>query len=483
MQPAPSATDPARPGGLPGASAPGGLAAGAAGTGGMAAGAGGTDPGARRWHQALGRIHSDAPLSLALRLPVCAQTCWHCSGSPRLQGAADAPQHLLRALGQDLEWSAEAGAARAAVVDVQFAGGGVNMLGAAQLAPLVHAVRQRLAVTASAPWSVTADPRWGTPAEMAALRGLGFETLVLSVADLDPAVQAATGRLVSTALLDDVVQTAWRQRWRQVQFNLVCGLPAQQPDGWQRTLEQVLALGPTRIRCMPARRDARAYPAQQALLPGAWPPAASLPALWQVAVQTLSDADYVPLGHGLWVLEDDPWLRAAERGWLTAGAAGPVVGPLAHRLSLGPGGRSEIGGERAHNVVDPATYIERCARGLPGAVPPPALQTGTPAPGSLALWAALQDLALGQPVPSARLQVHPDAAAALVAAERLGWLQARPAGWVLTDAGANRVGALHSAFDAWGLSAHGWAGDGEAAVDLHALVALATTVPSRCGPH
>jgi coproporphyrinogen III oxidase-like Fe-S oxidoreductase len=308
------------------------------------------------WRQALGQIRLDDTIGLAVRLPVCPQTCWHCSNTPRLQGTHGEQSALLQAVAHEAALAAAAGAAQGEVVHLHFTGGSANIVGAASLQPLVQALRTQLRITRSAGWSLVADPRACTPDELAALRAMGFDELTLGVVDLDGMVQAGIGRLVSLPLLDDVVRQAWRLRWRQVQIDLVCGLPGQHPLGWVRTLQAVLALGPTRIRCRTARRDAAAHPAQRVLARDAWPEAETLPVLCATTERLLGEAGYQSVAGGLWVLEDDPCLRES------VGTAAAACAPR-HRLALGPGGCSRVAGRDVLNEADPAAYVAHLACG------------------------------------------------------------------------------------------------------------------------
>jgi coproporphyrinogen III oxidase-like Fe-S oxidoreductase len=318
-----------------------------------------TSCGSPAWTDLIGRIASADTLSLILQLPLCPQTCSHCCHGPRLHGTRSLQERLLEALGLELALAARAGAVRGDVMDVQFRGGAANAAGAAGLGPLVQAVRGQLHVPAGAPWSLAADPRLCSVEELAALHGLGFDTLQLGVVDLDPVVQASAGRLLSVALLDDVIRQAWRARWRQVQLDLTCGLPFQQPEGWRRTLQAVLRLGPTRIRCVAAHRNPERHAAQRALHRDAWPSPSGVAELREIAGSVLTAAGYRQASPHLWVLEDDPLLRdAADQA--PASGAGATLAP-GHHLELGPGARSVVCGTQARNEVDPLRYLE----GLP----------------------------------------------------------------------------------------------------------------------
>jgi oxygen-independent coproporphyrinogen-3 oxidase len=146
--------------------------------------------------------------------------------------------------------------------------------------------------------------------------------------------------------MEDAVALARREQFETIEVDLVCGLPLQTPRSMAASVRELLTLGVDRVRCLSYRPEA--LPALAAAIgPGTpFPGARARAQLRRAAVEVLEAAGYRSLGDDLFVLDDDPWIIAAERGELGQTAIGHVTPAVEHLLAFGNGRISDVAGTR-----------------------------------------------------------------------------------------------------------------------------------------
>lgn len=231
---------------------------------------------------------------------------------------------------------------RREVARLHLGGGTPNHLSDAQLRRLMATIRRHFRVLPDTTLSIECDPRRCTEAQFAALRALGFAHVQFGMADLDPAVQRAAGRLQSFALVRDAVAMARHARFESVQVELVCGLPQQTFGGLERTLGQMLRLGADRIALWRYEHAPAQRWSQCAIDRDAVPNAATREALWRHAADAITAAGYEWIGCDLFVLEDDELAVARERHELRVNCLGYLTLPTDHVLAFGRGRISDV---------------------------------------------------------------------------------------------------------------------------------------------
>ncbi|QAY78732.1 oxygen-independent coproporphyrinogen III oxidase [Sphingosinicella sp. BN140058] len=195
---------------------------------------------------ALGSVAPDADISLYLHIPYCHEICWYCGCNT---GAANRSQRLesyLGALRAEIDLVAAALGGRGRIGRIAFGGGSPNALSPAQFAGLLGQVRAAFDAGV-APVSIELDPRTLTDPWFAAVAEAGIAKASLGVQTLDPAVQAAIGRVQPEALIRRTVDGLRRSGVRSINFDLMYGLPGQGLPELRATLEASAEMAPERI--------------------------------------------------------------------------------------------------------------------------------------------------------------------------------------------------------------------------------------------
>jgi oxygen-independent coproporphyrinogen-3 oxidase len=196
-----------------------------------------------RW---LADVPADAPLSLYLHVPFCAELCLYC-GCHTSVARRHAPVAAYAALLQREIDLIGTGLARQTVSHVHFGGGTPTMLQPNELERIMAALRARFRITSATEIAVEIDPRSLSRAHIAALADIGVSRASLGVQDFEPRVQQAIGRRQSieqTARAADGLREAGIVH---INLDLMYGLPHQTEASVRDTAERALTLGPDRI--------------------------------------------------------------------------------------------------------------------------------------------------------------------------------------------------------------------------------------------
>lgn len=297
------------------------------------------------WMAAMDQLASSPAqgLALVIHLPLCAQRCAYCAHDVIATGDGRTIDRYLDALEIELELAASLLEGRREMLRLHVGGGTPNLLDDAQLGRLAEAIEHHFRWPADAESSIDCDPRRSSRAQLELLRALGFRHLRFGMADLDPGVQSASGRLHSRALVADAVLGAQQSGFDTVALDLVCGLPGQGTARLAATVDALLRIGPDRIRCLRYVHEPARHPGQRAVPCDPDTLAADVDAAFAFAARALQAAGYHALGDGWFVLDDDPWLEGRAARTLLRWQHGYAAGPVAGTLGFGPGRCSEAG--------------------------------------------------------------------------------------------------------------------------------------------
>ena len=187
---------------------------------------------------------------LYLGVPFCPTRCAYCSFvSQSVERSMALIEPFTDALLRDV--SATAAAARAAglrPVAVYFGGGTPTTLSAAQLDRVIAHMRREFDLSACREFTVEAGrPDTITAEKLDVLVRGGVTRVSVNPQTMQDAVLNAIGRRHTAADVVRALELVRAAGQLQVNMDLIAGLPEDSPDGFNKTLEEVLALGAENI--------------------------------------------------------------------------------------------------------------------------------------------------------------------------------------------------------------------------------------------
>jgi oxygen-independent coproporphyrinogen-3 oxidase len=199
---------------------------------------------------------------------------------------------------------------------MHWGGGTPTFLTREEMRALVAAIDRHFQRAPDCETAIEVDPRRAAPGTLAYLAGLGFNRVSLGVQDFDAQVQKAVHRIQSEDETRRVVGEARASGFRSVNIDLIYGLPRQTLDGFNRTLDQVIALDPDRIALYSYAHLPKMFKPQRRIAEADLPPAETKLQILSLAIGRLTRAGYLYIGMDHFARPDDELARAQSQGRL-----------------------------------------------------------------------------------------------------------------------------------------------------------------------
>lgn len=302
------------------------------------------DEALRRWRRAKG---STAGLSMYVHVPFCNSRCRYCGCFTTVGARDQLKREYVDALLRNADWLLELVGDERPVQQLALGGGTPASLEPNQRERLIRGLGARFELDPKGERAIELDPRWIEESDLYSLIELGFNRFSFGVQDLDPTVQRNINRVLAVEKLESLLDYLRSYGHRSINLDLIYGLPGQEPDAFRRTIEQVIALRPSRIATFGYAHVPWVSPHQKVLEQyGILGPEARMK-LFGLAYDLLLDAGYRHVGMDHFALPDDELIQALESRTLTRNFMGYTT---RRGLDLVPLGASAIGAAGATYV-------------------------------------------------------------------------------------------------------------------------------------
>jgi oxygen-independent coproporphyrinogen III oxidase len=256
------------------------------------------------------------PLSVYVHLPFCDTLCYYCGCNKIVTRDRGRSAKYIKYLEMELALVGPLVGDDRQVSQIHWGGGTPTFLSRDEMAFLMGTLKKHFVGAQDCECSVEVDPRRATPGTMAFLAGLGFNRVSLGVQDFDPAVQKAVHRIQSEPETRRVMEEARASGFRSINADLIYGLPKQTLDSFDRTLDQVIALGPDRIALYGYAHLPTLFPPQRRIAEADLPSPESKLQILTLAVGRLTRAGYLYIGTDHFARPADELAIAQQQGRL-----------------------------------------------------------------------------------------------------------------------------------------------------------------------
>jgi oxygen-independent coproporphyrinogen-3 oxidase len=286
---------------------------------------------------------SGRPLSLYVHIPFCNTICYYCACNKIITKDHGRSAKYIKYLGKELAMQAEALDGNRDVIQLHWGGGTPTFLAHDEMKRLMELINQHFRLLPGGEYSIEVDPRKVDRETVRLLAELGFNRMSVGVQDFEPAVQEAVNRIQTLEETKLVIDSAREFGFKGISVDLIYGLPKQNVISFNRTLEEVLQLGPDRLSIYNyAHLPGLAKPQRRISESELPSPDAKLQIL-QLAIRRLTDAGYVFIGMDHFAKPDDELAVAQRQGRLHRNFQGYSTHAEADLLAFGVSAIGKVG--------------------------------------------------------------------------------------------------------------------------------------------
>ena len=305
----------------------------------------------------------DAPLSLYMHLPFCAERCLFCGCHTIITQRKDIAAPYLGLLGREIELLAERLPHRRKFAQLHLGGGTPTYYTPEQLEGLIGGLLRHFTPLPGAELAFEADPRVTTNEHIETLGRLGFNRVSFGVQDLNPDVQEAINRRQTRDQTARLVDHARAHGYRGINVDLIYGLPLQTPESFEKTVDSVIALGPDRAAVYSFAFVPWVKGSQKKIEEDQLPAANVKVQLFAIARERFLAAGYEPIGMDHFARPDDDLAIARREGKLRRNFQGYAVIPGDDVVGLGISAIGDVRGSYVQNEKKLSTYEEAISAG------------------------------------------------------------------------------------------------------------------------
>lgn len=304
------------------------------------------------------------PMSLFVDIPFCDMQCYFCACNNVVTRQHGRAATYLNYLTREVELHiAELGGGQP-VNQLHVGGGTPTFFNDAELGDLMSMLRRNFKLAPGGDYTIEVDPRKVDASRLDVLVGLGFNRLSIGVQDLDPAVQKAVHRMQPAKQVVQLFHEARQREFDSINVDLMCGLPQQSPESFERTLTQVIAWQPDRIALYAYVHQPAHFKPQRHIVTSALPSDVAKRAMHSNSMAALLGAGYVFIGQNQFALPTDVLAVAKRQGRLHRGFQGFGTQPDGDLIGLGVSALGQIGASYSQNAKTLEEYFDRLDQGL-----------------------------------------------------------------------------------------------------------------------
>ncbi len=298
------------------------------------------------------------PISLYLHIPFCKHRCAYCDFNTYAGQEVSIPLYVnalcneIKSLGHHIP--------QLNVQTIFFGGGTPSLLSAAQYQTILQTIHDEFDIISTAEISLEANPGTVSSGYLRDLYLLGFNRISYGVQSVNPEELRMLERIHAYSDVVDAVTWSRRAGFRNINLDLIYGLPEQTLERWQHTVKLIMGLHPEHI-------SAYALTLEHGTPFGRWAAKGLLPIpdpdlgaeQYEWTMQYLAEHGYEQYEISNWSLPGRQCQHNLQY-WHNF-----------EYLGIGAGAHGYASGFRYSNVLRIKTYIDRCTSSRESGLPFP----------------------------------------------------------------------------------------------------------------
>jgi oxygen-independent coproporphyrinogen III oxidase len=303
--------------------------------------------------------------AIYVHIPFCRSLCTYCGCHSRITRSPTAGRQYVKTVLEEwaLYYERLDHSKPIPLSELHLGGGTPTFLSPAELEELISGLLQHARKTPDAEFSVESDPRVTQTDQLSTLYRLGFRRLSLGIQDFDPLVQLAVNRVQSERQVRGVTEQARAIGFNSINYDLIYGLPFQNTQSVEKTIEAVTRLRPDRIAFYAYAHVPWIKPGQRHFTEKDLPSGDEKRQLYEYGRRMLEGAGYREIGMDHFALETESLWQASVNGTLHRNFMGYTSRLVAPLIGLGVSSISDAWDSFVQNEKTLEVYEERVANG------------------------------------------------------------------------------------------------------------------------
>lgn len=304
------------------------------------------------WLEAL---PAEAPVSIYLHVPFCAELCLYCGCHTTVARRYTPIAAYVELLEREI--SLVGGfLARPRVTQIHWGGGTPTMLLPQDLLRVTAALRANFTITSATETAIEIDPRALTRGHIAIMTDIGVGRASLGVQDFEERVQQAIGRKQSFEQTARVVDWLRDADIASINLDLMYGLPHQTKATVATSARRALALNPDRIALFGYAHVPWMKHHQKLIPEDALPGSIERFAQSRVAADVLVGAGYRRIGLDHFATDADMLTRCQREGRLRRNFQGYTTDEAPNLIGFGLSAIGSLPGGYVQNAANMVAY-------------------------------------------------------------------------------------------------------------------------------
>jgi oxygen-independent coproporphyrinogen-3 oxidase len=309
------------------------------------------------------RLLQPAKYSLYIHIPFCFSLCWYCGCTKVITKNQDRGDLYLDYLEKEMELTTASFHKNSMLKQIHFGGGTPTFLSPGQLRRLGSLIHKNFSVAGDAEFSVEIDPRRVQEDHVKALSEIGCNRASLGVQDTNTKVQKAIHRIQPFDQTRKVVQWLRSNGIKEINLDLIYGLPLQTPSTFKKTITDAVSLEPDRFAIYSYAHLPSIMPAQKLLNENDFPSTDEKLSMLIHAIEELPELGYRYIGMDHFARENDDLSIALDEGTLQRNFQGYSTHAELEMIALGMSGISQGNRLYTQNEKDLDSYYSLLDQG------------------------------------------------------------------------------------------------------------------------
>jgi len=299
---------------------------------------------------------NDESISVYIHLPYCESLCTFCGCHKHITKNHSVEEPYIDALIKEWDLYIELAGGDLTVDELHLGGGTPTFFSASELKRLVQHITKNQGENIF--YSVEGHPNHTSKEQMQTLFELGFRRISFGVQDYSPTVQKAINRIQSFDQVKKVTQIAREIGFTSVSHDLVFGLPFQDMNAIQLSIEKTLTLKPDNISLYSyAHVPWIKGTGQRGFSENDIPKGKEKKALYDYAKEALLKNGYIEIGMDHFGLPNEPMTIAMQKNQLNRNFMGYTTAKTERMIGLGVSAISEYPFGYAQNIKSVKEYL------------------------------------------------------------------------------------------------------------------------------